>query len=295
MHRPSASAWLYGFLGMAIFSASLPATRLAVANLDPFFVTAARAAIAGAIGGVLLFAFRVPRPRGADWGSLLVIAAGVVVGFPLLSGMAMQRITSAEGLVFMALLPLATAVIAVWRTGDRPRPLFWLFAAAGSACISVYAASNGAKGSLGGDALMVGSIVSAGFGYAEGVRLTRRIGGWQTICWALLLSLPLTVAYSAVDWPDWSRVSASGYAGFAYVSLFSMLLGFFFWYRGLAEGGVAAIGQLQLLQPFLGLALAASLLGEHVGWDMALAASAVIASIAGSRRYAHGPARIEVR
>lgn len=122
MHRPSASAWLYGFLGMAIFSASLPATRLAVANLDPFFVTAARAAIAGAIGGVLLFAFRVPRPRGADWGSLLVIAAGVVVGFPLLSGMAMQRITSAEGLVFMALLPLATAVIAVWRTGDRPRP-----------------------------------------------------------------------------------------------------------------------------------------------------------------------------
>lgn len=295
MTRPSAAAWLNGFLGMAIFSASLPATRLAVADLDPFFVTAARAAIAGVIGTVLLFGLGAPRPKREDWGSLVVVAIGVVVGFPLLSGMAMQRITSAQGLVFMALLPLATAVIGVWRAGDRPRPPFWLFAAAGSGCIAIYAARNGARGSLAGDLLMVGSIIAAGLGYAEGVRLTRRIGGWQTICWALLLSLPLTAAGAVADWPDWNRVGNEALAGFAYVSLFSMLIGFFFWYRGLAEGGIAAIGQLQLLQPFLGLVLAASLLGERVGWDMALASAAVIASIAGSRRYAHGPARVGIR
>jgi drug/metabolite transporter (DMT)-like permease len=281
-----ANAWLNGFLGIAIFSASLPATRIAVAELDPVFLTTARAAIAGILALVLLRLFRVPGPRRADAAPLAIVALGVVVGFPLLTALALRHMISARAIVYTGLLPLATAIFGVLRAGDRPRPAFWIFAVLGSAAVAAYALRGGDSGITRGDALMLAAIVLCGLGYAEGGRLARTLGGWQVISWALVASLPIMLPLSALLWPDWHGVGAPAIGGLLYVSIFSMLIGFVFWYRGLAAGGIAAVSQLQLAQPFLGLALAAGLLGEKIGWDLALAAGAVVLCVAASRHFA---------
>lgn len=278
--------WLNGFIGVAIFSASLPATRLAVAELDPLFVTVARAAIAGLLAAALLIGLRAKRPGRADLLPLLVVSLGVVVGFPLLTALALQHVTSAHGMIYIGILPLATAMFGVLRAAERPKPAFWLFAGLGSACVALYAWRGLSRGSYVGDALMLGAVILCGLGYAEGARLARQLGGWQVICWALVLSIPVMLPLMLARWPDLRQVGEPALAGLAYVSLFSMLIGFFFWYRGLALGGIAAVGQLQLLQPFLGLTLAAALLHERVGWDLALVALAIVACVAGARRFA---------
>lgn len=281
------SGWINGFLGVLIFSGSLPATRVAVADFDPVFLTAARACIAGVMALALLMALRAKRPERADFASLAIIAAGVVIGFPLLTAFALQHITSAHSIVFIGLLPLATAIFAVVRGGERPGPSFWLFAGFGAALVAGFALTRGAEASPVGDSLMIAAVIVCGLGYAEGGKLSRRLGGWQVICWALTLALPLMLLIGWVARPvTLAGVSGPAWLGLAYVSLFSMLIGFIFWYRGLAEGGVAAVGQLQLLQPFFGLALAASLLHEPVGWSMAAVTLAVVACVAGARRFA---------
>lgn len=275
-----------GLIGVIIFSASLPATRVGVLAFDPVFLTVARAAIAGAIGLALLLMGREKRPGGSDLVSLAVVALGVVVGFPLLSALALQHVTSAHSMVFIGLLPLSTAIFGVIRGGERPRPAFWLFSILGSALVAGFAWSRGIGASPAGDALMLAAIVVCGLGYAEGARLSRSLGGWQVISWALVLSLPLMAplalmtmpaSFDGVGWPAWLSL--------AYVSLFSMLIGFIFWYRGLAQGGIAAVGQLQLLQPFFGLALAATLLGEPVTAGMLFITAGVIGCVFGARRF----------
>jgi drug/metabolite transporter (DMT)-like permease len=285
---PLASGWLNGLLGVVIFSGSLPATRVAVLDLDPLFLTFARAAIAGLAGLALLGLFRQPRPERADLGPLAIVAVGVVVGFPLLTALALRHVTSAHAIAFVGLLPFATALFAVLRGAERPRPAFWVFSLLGSALVAGYALrSGGAEGSLIGDLLMVAAILLCGLGYAEGARLSRRLGGWQVISWALVLSLPVMLPLALVLAPaTWAPVGWPALLSLAYVSLFSMLIGFVFWYRGLAQGGIAAVGQLQLLQPFLGLALAATLLGEPVGWGLVGVAAGVVACVAGARRFA---------
>lgn len=285
---PLASGWLNGLLGVVIFSGSLPATRVAVLDLDPLFLTFARAAIAGLSGLALLWLFRQPRPERSDLGPLAIVAAGVVVGFPLLTALALRHVTSAHAIAFVGLLPFATALFAVLRGAERPRPAFWVFSLLGSALVAGYALrSGGAEGSLVGDLLMVAAILLCGLGYAEGARLSRRLGGWQVISWALVLSLPVMLPLALLQMPaTWSGIGWPAWVSLAYVSLFSMLIGFVFWYRGLAQGGIAAVGQLQLLQPFLGLALAATLLGEPVGWGLVVVAAGVVACVAGARRFA---------
>ena len=279
--------WINGAIGMLIFSASLPATRVAVSGFDPVFLTSARAAIAGALALVLVRVVGGQRPQRSDLVSLAVIAFGVVIGFPLLTALALQHVTSAHSLVFIALLPLATASFGVLRGGERPRLAFWLFSLAGSAIVAGFALMGGGEASLVGDLLMVLAVIVCGLGYAEGARLSRRLGGLKVICWALILSLPMMLAIAIATHPDsLVGIGDSAWAGLAYVSVFSMLIGFVFWYRGLALGGIAAVGQLQLLQPFFGLALAASLLGEVVSWSMAVATIAVVACVAGARRFA---------
>ena len=283
----TASGWINGFIGVVIFSGSLPATRVAVMQFDPVFLTVARAAIAGVLGLCLLLAFREKRPARDDLLSLAIVALGVVVGFPLLTALALQHITSAHSIVFIGLLPLATAIFGVVRGGERPKPAFWIFSALGSALVASFAFMQGLTASPLGDGLMLAAVIVCGLGYAEGAKLSRTLGGWQVISWALVLSLPmmlaLTIAYlpasfSGIGWPAWLSL--------AYVSLFSMLIGFIFWYRGLAQDGIAAVGQLQLLQPFFGLALAATLLGEPVTWMMLAVTVAVILCVAGARRFA---------
>jgi len=283
----ASSGWINGFIGVVIFAGSLPATRVAVLDLDPVFLTGARAAIAGLLGLLLLWAFRQPRPDRTDLPSLAVVVLGVVVGYPLLSALALQHVSSAHTIVFVGLLPLSTALFGVLRGGERPKPVFWLFSVLGSLCVAGYALLHDAEASWAGDLLMVAAILVCGLGYAEGARLSRRLGGWQVICWALALSLPVVLPITFASRPDsFAPVGTPAWIGLAYVSLFSMLIGFVFWYRGLVQGGIAAVGQLQLLQPFFGLALAALLLGETVSWAMLAVTLGVVACVAGAKRFA---------
>lgn len=282
-----ASGWINGFIGVVIFSGSLPATRVAVMQFDPVFLTVARAAIAGILALGLLIAFREKRPSRRDILSLGVVALGVVVGFPLLTALALQHVTSAHSIVFIGLLPLSTAIFGVIRGGERPKPAFWLFSVLGSALVAGFALVQGLTASPVGDLLMLAAIIVCGIGYAEGGRLSRTLGGWQVISWALVLSLPVMVAVALFHRPaSFAGIETPALVGLAYVSLFSMLIGFIFWYRGLSQGGIAAVGQLQLLQPFFGLALAATLLHESVTWSMLAVTVAVILCVVGAKRFA---------
>ena len=285
--QASTKGWINGLLGVLIFSGSLPATRLAVEGFSPIFLTSARAVIAALLGIFLLYVLRQQRPNKEDLFSLCLISIGVVIGFPLLTALALQTITAAHSIVFIGLLPFATAVFAVLRGGERPGKLFWLFSCLGSLSVALFALSSSDGGTLMGDLLMLGAIIICGLGYAEGAALSRRLGGWQVISWALLISLPIMVLVAIITLPDFSgAIAPSAWLGLGYVSVFSMLIGFVFWYRGLAMGGIAAVGQLQLLQPFFGLLLAFLLLGEHIGWPMIAVTLFVIGCVAGAKKYA---------
>jgi drug/metabolite transporter (DMT)-like permease len=285
--KSSLKGWGSGLLGVVIFSGSLPATRVAVADFTPLFLTSARAAIAALLAATCLAALGQPRPRPADLLSLVIVAVGVVIGFPLLTALALEHITSARSIVFIGLLPLATATFAVLRGGENPRPAFWLFSGLGSAIVIVFAISGGGAGSLIGDLYMVAAIIVCGLGYAEGAKLSRRLGGWQVICWALVLSAPLMAALALANLPhSWHAIGSPAWLGLAYVSVFSMLVGFVFWYRGLALGGIAGVGQLQLLQPFFGLTLAGLVLGEPIAASMLAATATIVVCVALARRFA---------
>ncbi|BDA83766.1 transporter [Aureimonas sp. SA4125] len=286
MERTTAG-WGSGLLGVIIFSGSLPATRVAVGGFSPLFLTSARAVIAALLGCALLLILRQRPPARTDILSLAVVAVGVVAGFPLLTALALQHITPAHSIVFIGLLPLATAIFGVLRGGERPRPVFWLFALMGGLSVAGFALWQSGPSSLTGDLLMVAAILLCGLGYAEGATLSRRLGGWQVISWALLLALPLMAAIALATLPvSWHVITVPQWSGLAYVSVFSMLVGFVFWYRGLAIGGIAGVGQLQLLQPFFGLALAWLLLGEPVAWSMIAVTGLVLICVFGARRFA---------
>jgi drug/metabolite transporter (DMT)-like permease len=272
--------WVSGLIGVIIFSGSLPATRVAVASMTPLFLTSARAVIAAVIGAVLLLALRQTRPARSDLPSLAIVGFGVVVGFPLLTALALRHITSAHSIVFIGLLPLATAIFGVLRGGERPKAAFWFFSILGSLSVAAFALSQSGAASLTGDLLMVAAILVCGLGYAEGAVLSRRLGGWQVICWALVLSAPVLVPVVALRiGTEGLHAGPDAWLGFAYVALVSMFLAFFPWYRGLALGGIARIGQIQLAQPVLTLCWAALLLGEAVTLATVVAALAVLASV----------------
>ncbi len=279
--------WGSGLVGVVIFSGSLPATRVAVAHFSPMFLTSARAAIAALVGAVFLFVLRQTRPARNDALSLVIVALGVVVGFPLLTALALQHITAARSIVFIGLLPLATAIFGVLRGGERPKVAFWVFSLLGAATVAGVALSRSEGGSVKGDLLMIAAILLCGLGYAEGATLSRRLGGWQVISWALLLSFPLMATITLFTLPaSWIGIGAPAWISLGYVSIFSMLVGFVFWYRGLALGGIASVGQLQLLQPFFGLILAAALLHEPITWTMIAATAVVVLCVAGAKRFA---------
>ena len=283
----SAQGWINGFIGVVIFSGSLPATRLAVMEFNPVFLTMIRAAIAAVLGLLLLGLFREKRPARHQWGPLVIVALGVVIGFPLLTALALQYVTSAHSIVFIGLLPLATAVFGVLRGGERPRTVFWVFSILGSLLVMGYAVAQDLSAAPAGDVLMLLAVLVCGLGYAEGAKLSRSLGGWQVICWALVVSLPVVAPLSVMLAPaTLTGISLPAWLSLGYVSLFSMLIGFVFWYRGLAQGGIAAVGQLQLLQPFFGLALAAGLLHEQVSLGMLLVTVAVIGCVAGAKQFA---------
>ncbi len=279
--------WINGMIGVLLFSGSLPATRLAVLDLHPVFVTVARAAIAGSLAVAVLLIWKEKRPVKRQIVPLLIVALGVVLGFPLLTALALQYITSAHSLVFVGLLPLSTAIFGVLRGGERPKPLFWLFSILGSLLVIGFAIYQGITASPLGDLLMFAAIILCGLGYAEGAKLSKTLGGWQVISWALVISLPLVIVLVVVYMPStFENVHAGAWLGLAYVSVFTMFVGFIFWYKGLAQGGTASVGQLQLLQPFFGLAFAATLLHEKVSLGMIGVTAGVILCVACSRKFA---------
>lgn len=274
-----------GLVGVLCFSGTLPATRVAVAYLDPVFVGLGRALVAAVLAAVVLAATRSPWPARRLWPRLALVAAGVVVGWPVLSALAMRQVPAAHGAVVSGLLPLATALAGAWLAHERPAPRFWICAVAGSLVVVAFALWEGGGAPQWADLLLVGAVIAAAIGYAEGARLTHILGGWQVICWVLVLSAPFLVVPTALatdarmldaPWPAW--------AGFGYVAVVSMFLGFFAWYRGLALGGIAAVGQTQLLQPFFTIFASALLLGERVDAATFIAAAGVVAAIAAGRR-----------
>jgi drug/metabolite transporter (DMT)-like permease len=279
------SAAVWGGLGVLAFSLSLPATRVAVADLHPAIVGLGRALVAAALAAALLSIRREPVPDRADVPRLLLTGVGVVIGFPILSSLALRELSSAHATVIVGLLPAATAAFAVARGGERPGRGFWAAAAAGLAAVLAFAATQGASGVATADLYVLGAVALCAFGYAEGATLSRRYGGWQVICWALVLTAPALVPVVAIAVAvDGLSAGADAWLGFAYVSLFSMFLGFFAWYRGLALGGIARIGQIQLAQPVMTLVWAALLLGERVTAATVAAALAVLACVGLTQR-----------
>jgi drug/metabolite transporter (DMT)-like permease len=283
----TSGGWINGFIGVVIFSGSLPATRVAVLDFDPVFLTVARAAIAGVLALCALLIFKEKRPARKQIFPLVIVALGVVVGFPLLTAFALQYVTSAHSIVFIGMLPLATAVFGIMRGGEHPRPIFWLFSITGSLLVVGYAIAQGLTASPVGDVLMLLAVILCGLGYAEGAKLSKTLGGWQVISWALVLSLPVMAPLAFFLLPaSFAGVSIPAWISLAYVALFSMFIGFIFWYRGLAQGGIATVGQLQLLQPLMGLALAATLLHEQVSMGMLGITAGVILCVAGTKKFA---------
>jgi drug/metabolite transporter (DMT)-like permease len=285
--KKTTAGWGSGLLGVIIFSGSLPATRVAVASFSPVFLTSIRAVIAALLGGLLLYGLRQSKPKRSDLMSLALVAIGGVVGFPLLTALALQQITAAHSIVFIGMLPLATAIFGVLRGAERPAPAFWFFSIIGASVVTGFAMYSSQAGTIEGDLLMVAAIFICGLGYAEGATLSRRLGGWQVISWALLLSLPIMSIIALFNLPaTWGNITSAAWIGLAYVSLFSMLIGFIFWYRGLAIGGIAGVGQLQLLQPFFGFMLAWLFLNEPISWPMVVSALIVITCVALAKKFA---------
>ena len=288
----SKGLWL-GLIGIVIFSVTLPMTRLAVGSAEApqmsgIFIAAGRAVVAAALSAVFLLATRAPLPRREDWWPLAITAGGVVFGFPFLTSIAMRYVEAMHASVIVGVLPLATAAVGALLHRQRPSNGFWACAALGSVLVVAFAMlKSGMKfGSAGGvslhfaDLLLLGAMLCAAVGYGYGARLSQHMRAEHVICWALVISLPLTLPLSLISWPQ-APVKAAAWWGFGYVAVFSMWLGFFAWYRGLALGGTVRVSQVQLVQPFLSMLFAVPLLGERldavtVGFGLAVIATVFI-------------------
>ena len=273
-----------GLIGVLAFSLTLPMTRTAVAELDPWFVAFGRMSIAGAIALTWLLATRAPRPTRADTGPLAWSVLGIVIGFPLLTSLAMRTVPANHGAIIVGALPFATALGAALVFGERQRARFWVCAAIGSALVIAFALRDGAARGGGllhaGDLLMFAAVVAGAVGYVAGGRLAARIGGVRAILWALVVALPLTVPVTLwVAWQAPPQAGAAAWGAFAYVTLISQVAGFFAWYNGLVLGGIARVGQVQLLQVFFTIGFAALLFGEAVHPATWLFALGVVATV----------------
>ncbi|GAA3661670.1 DMT family transporter [Nocardioides ginsengisoli] len=282
---PAGLGW--GLVGVAAFSFTVPLTRVALGGLDPLFIGAGRAVVAATLAAIALTATHQQRPTGTQWLRLVVVAGGVVAGFPLLTSYALTEVPASHGAVVIAMLPAATAVLAVLRTRERPARAFWLYAALGAvAAVGFAVVQSGGPGHLHrADLLLFLAVIVCATGYAEGGLLTRELGSWQTISWALVVASPVMLALSIVSVsrhaPDATAVQ---WLCFGYLAVVSMFLGFFAWYRGLALGPMAQVSQVQLVQPVLSLTWAGLLLGERITWLTAAGGLAVIACAGAATR-----------
>jgi len=277
---------VFGLVAVVLFGGSLPATRIAVLDLDPWLVTAARALVAGIVGLSIVVVARVAFPR-AYLGRLVAVAACLVIGFPAALALAVVTVPASHGSVVLALLPLATTLGAVVFAGERPSLRFWLLTLAGGALVTVFALRDGDVAIVIGDLFLVAGVLVCGSGYAIAAMLSRSLPGWQVITWAVVLSLPVALPATLILWPaDAGAVPAAAWAGVAYGGIVSQFIAYAIWNAALAWGGVARIGQLQLLQPFVTFLIAAPLLGERIDAATVFFAVAVAVVVALGRRAA---------
>jgi drug/metabolite transporter (DMT)-like permease len=282
--------YLLGLLGVALFALTIPMTRLASGSaaapqLSPWFVAFGRGAVAGALAALYLLAVRAPRPNAEQWRALAFTAAGVVFGFPLFMGLAVVRVDAVHASVVTGVLPLVTAAFGVYLLKQPQRPLFWLFAWAGLLLVVAFAGWRGGAGLQVADGLLALALLLGAMGYVWGARLSATMRPEHVISWVLVLALPITVPAAWWTQPT-AAVHVASWLGFAYVSLFSMWLGFFAWYRALALGGTVRVSQVQLLQPFLSILAAVPILGESVDSATCVFLLAVMAVVFASRRVA---------
>ncbi|MGA7995581.1 MAG: DMT family transporter [Bradyrhizobium sp.] len=274
-----------GFVGMAIFGGTLPATRIAVSAIDPLAVTAMRTAIAGLCSLALLVVLRRPLPPRHLWLQLAIAMLCVSILFPLLMALAVQTVDASHGGVVLGVLPIATALVAVLITHERPRPLFWIASVAGAVLVIAFALRQGGGALSAGDLLLFAAVAVSAVGYAFSGRLTAEMPGWEVISWVLVMALPISLPMAALTMPaDLTHIALKPWLAVLYVAVFSQWVGFFAWNAGMAMGGIARVSQVQLLQPFITFALAALFNGETITPQIMLFASAVVATVAISTR-----------
>jgi drug/metabolite transporter (DMT)-like permease len=292
LSHPSSATWsrerlglLLGFIGMAIFGGTLPATRIAVSAIDPIALTAARTAIAGLCSLALLIVLRRPPPPRRLWFPLAVVMLCISVMFPLLMALAVQTVDASHGGVVLGILPVATALVAVLITHERPKPLFWIASMVGAALVVAFALRQGGGALSTGDLLLLAAVAVSAIGYAFSGRLTADMPGWEVISWVLVMALPISLPAAVFTLPaDLSDITLKPWLALLYVALFSQWIGFFAWNAGMAMGGIARVSQVQLLQPFITFALAAFFNGETITLQILLFATAVVATVAISTR-----------
>jgi drug/metabolite transporter (DMT)-like permease len=276
---------LLGFIGMAIFGGTLPATRLAVSGFDPLALTALRTAIAGLCALVLLLVLRRPLPPRRLWPQLAIAMLCVSILFPFLMALAVQTVDASHGGVVLGILPIATALVAVAITHERPKPLFWIASVAGAALVIAFALRQGGGTLSAGDLLLFAAVGVSAIGYAFSGRLTADMPGWEVISWVLVMALPVSLPAAALTMPaDLSHIGLKPWLALLYVAVFSQWIGFFAWNAGMAMGGIARVSQVQLLQPFITFALAAIFNDETITLQVLLFAAAVVATVAISTR-----------
>ncbi len=281
MYTREVRGLLWGLLGVAAFSLTLPATRAAVPVLGVAFVFLGRVTGAGLAAALILLLARQPLPQREDWPALIITSLGVVLGFPFLTTLALMYVPASHGAIVVGLLPISTAVAGAMLAGERPSAAFWLASSAATAIVLAFILqSSGARLSL-PDAALIGAVLAAACGYAKGGQLAGRLGSWQVICWSLAMALPVTTTASIlfISFPP-HVVGASAWIGFVYVTLVSQLTGFFAWYYGLALGGIARVSQTQLFQLFFTLAASAGLLGETIDGRILIYGTAVVIAVA---------------
>lgn len=265
--------YIYGFIGVVCFSLTLPATRIAVTDIDPTIVGLGRALVASIFAAVALYIYREKIPPLFMWRRIALVAAGGVVGFPVFTSIAMAHTHASHGAVVLGILPLATAIFAVFFGRERPSVAFWIASVLGAAVVVGFMLGQTEGKLVAYDFFLILAVLLAGLAYAVGAQLAREIGSWQVICWALLLSAPFL--FPVVTWKIYVvgfSPTITSFMGFMYVSAISMFFAFFAWYKGLAEGGTAKIGVLQLLQPFMTIGFSALLLGEAISISTVLIA-----------------------
>ena len=273
---------ILGFLGVAAFGLTLPATRFIVPYFDPIFIGLGRAVIASVVAAFILIATRQSRPTRHQLMQLSVVALGVVLGFPVLTAFAMETVPASHGGVVLGVLPLATAVAAVIVSREKPSAGFWIFSLIGSIVVVTFSLLQGFGSFQLGDLLLIGAILSAGLGYALGGKLSKELGGWQVICWALVISFPFIIFPAWMQAPEenFSNLPLNVLLSFLYLALVSQLFGFFLWNKGLALGGIARVSQTQLMQPFVTLLASAYLINETVSLQTILFAALVVCIVA---------------